>query len=142
MVLDAFVKDAEGAKNCKKVLPKLHEILVLSEQIQQEAVPHAVGENEVGAAEPDVRAGIGLFGAHPVVDVLRTHVEPAHVHFRMPGLVRLLDQGQEVSTVRRVQDDRRARVPAAGGDRGERHDRPDSMERRASESQGRFRRGS
>ena len=66
----------------------------------EETVLRAVGEDEVGSAEPHVRARVRLFGTDAVVDVLRAHVEPPHVHVGMLRLVGLLHERQQVPTVR------------------------------------------
>ena len=79
----------------------------------EQAVPRAAREDRVGPAEPDVRLRVRLLRPHPVVDLLRAHVEPAHVDVGMGALELLLDQRQEIAPVGRVEDERRAGVAAA-----------------------------
>ena len=59
---------------------------------REQAVAGAAREDRVGPAEPDVRLRVRLLRADPVVDLLRAHVEPPHVHVRMLRLVGLLDE--------------------------------------------------
>src|SRR5262249_27223231 len=75
---------------------------------------HSAPENRRGPAVPDVRLWVGLLGSDSVVDLLRAHVEPAHVDLRMLLLVGLLHQAEQVAAMRRVDDDRSSRVAPAG----------------------------
>ena len=90
----------------------------------EQPVRGAAREDRVRPAEPDVGLRVGALRAHPVVDLLRPHVEPAHVDLGPRGFVGALERAQEIAPVRRVDDDRRAAVTAGGGDRAGRRQRP------------------
>jgi len=70
-------------------------------------------EDGVRPAVPDVGLRVRLLRAQPVVDLLRAHVEPPHVHVRVRLLELPLDESQEVAAVRGVDDEGGARIAAA-----------------------------
>src|SRR2546427_371898 len=67
-----------------------------------------------GTPEPTVRLWIRPLRAHAVVHLLRPHVEPAHVHGRVQLLETALEQREQISAMRRIDDERRAAVAPAG----------------------------
>ena len=76
---------------------------------REQRVVHAAVEDRGRPAEPDVGLRVHPLEAQPVEDLLRSHVEPAHVDVGMPPLEGVLQQGELVAAVGRVEHDRRAR---------------------------------
>ena len=87
---------------------------------RQERIGYAAIEDRGRAAEPHVGLRIHALESEPIEDLLRSHVEPAHVDVGMSPLEGVLQQGELVAAVWRVDDDRRARVGVAGQDAKER----------------------
>ena len=56
-------------------------------------------QNQRRPPEPDVRLRVGALRAEAVVDVLRPHVEPAHVDVRMERLEAVLEERQQIAAV-------------------------------------------
>ena len=82
---------------------------------REQAFLRAAREDRRRAAEPDVGLRVGGLGADAVVDLLRAHVEPAHVDLGVRLLVGAFEERQQVAAVGRVQHQRRAAVAAAAG---------------------------
>ena len=72
----------------------------------QQILGHTAREDRVRSAKPDVGLWIGGLGTHPVVDILRAHVEPPDVYRGVELFVGRLHQGQKIPTVRRVEQQR------------------------------------
>ena len=93
---------------------------------RQQAFGGAPRQDRRGTAEPHVRLRVRPLRTDPVVDLLRPHVEPAHVDVGPRLLVRLLDDGQQIPAMRRVNDQRRPAIaPTARHGRGRRETEDD-----------------
>ena len=80
----------------------------------EQTLLRAAGEGRVRASVPDVGLRVRLLRAEAVVDLLRAHVEPAHVDLGVRELELLLDEAEQVAAVRRVDGQGLAGVGAAG----------------------------
>ena len=73
-------------------------------------------ENQRWTAEPDVRLRIGALRTNTVVDILRAHIEPAHVDIGMQRLEAVLEERQQVAAVRAVDDEGSAVIARAAAE--------------------------
>ena len=84
-----------------------------TERLEQR-VPRRAREDRPRAAKPDVGLGIRPLGPQPVVHFLRAHVEPVHDDIRVELLEAVLEQGEEIAAVGRIDDEGRSSIaPAA-----------------------------
>jgi hypothetical protein len=67
------------------------------------------------AAEPDVRLWIDPLEAQAIQNLLRSHIQPAHVDVRTHALERVLQQRELIAPVRGIQDHWRAAIGTAAG---------------------------
>src|SRR4029077_11059263 len=84
---------------------------------REQRVLDAAIEQCRGATEPDVGLGIDPLEAEAIEDFLAAHVEPADVDVGAPPLELMLQQGELVAAVGRVEQERSARVPDAARER-------------------------
>ena len=67
------------------------------------------------SAEPDVRLRIDALESQAIQDLLRSHVQPAHIDIRAAPFEVALEQLQLIAPVGRVEYDRSSGVTRTGG---------------------------
>src|SRR5207244_515323 len=73
----------------------------------EQRVGRRAREDRRRTPEPNVRLRIRPLRAHAVVHLLRPHVEPPHVHARVQLLEAALEEGEQISAMRGINDERR-----------------------------------